>query len=85
MVQKNFDIDRQLAEEFSQFCKERGMTLGAAVSAAILSYMQLDATEREQANLNLSNWLNEGHHASESKRSRAAKPLGGSKGKRYSS
>ncbi|QQE12112.1 hypothetical protein JD969_01155 [Planctomycetota bacterium] len=82
MVQKNFDIDRALSEQFSQFCKERGMTLGSAISAAILNYINMSAEEREQANLNLSTWLSNHGLEQNVKHKRAAKPLGNFKGKR---
>ena len=83
MVQKNFDIDKALSEQFSQFCKQRGMTLGAAVSAAMLAYIQMNAEEREQVNLNLSNWLAECGLEQHGKRKKAAKTLGGFKGKKF--
>ena len=80
MAQKNFDIDRTLAEEFSDFCKQRGMTMGMAASAALLSFMKSNADDREKMNLKLSQWL--AKHGSETKLKMAAKKVGGVKGTR---
>ena len=81
MAQKNFDIDRALADEFQAFCKARGMTMGTAASAALLAFMQSSADEREKINLKLAKWLDK--HGLEQRKSKprlAAKKAGGSRG-----
>ncbi|WP_432797022.1 hypothetical protein [Poriferisphaera sp. WC338] len=81
MAQKNFDIDRALADEFQAFCKKRGMTMGTAASAALLAYTRSSADQREQMNLDLAKWLDKnGEEQGTSKPRMAAKKAGGSRG-----